>query len=159
MISGGLVPSAGTITFSHEGRELFWSDAAADISYAAPYVDVIERLTLREHINFHFQFRKAYQNIDGEQIIRDLQMEKDADKYIKDFSSGMRQRVKLALALYTRSRVILLDEPASNLDTVWTNWYLDLAKQRTQDALVIIASNHELEYPFVDETLLVTSNG
>lgn len=76
-------------------------------------------------------------------------------KYIKNFSSGMKQRLKLSLAFLTDSSVLLLDEPTSNFDTKAIDWYLNLIHQFTQDRLVIIGSNQTYEYDFCDRQLAI----
>ena len=55
----------------------------------------------------------------------------------------MRQRVKLALAIYSETSVILLDEPCSNLDVKWTNWYNEALAKTLENRIVIICSNSQ----------------
>ena len=87
--------------------------------------------------------------------LADAQLTQHRKKYIKNFSSGMRQRVKLALAFTTQSDVLLLDEPTSNFDTKAIDWYQQLIQQYTQDRLLIIGSNQSYEFDCCSEFLPV----
>jgi ABC-type multidrug transport system ATPase subunit len=76
-------------------------------------------------------------------------------KYIKYYSSGMKQRLKLALAFYTYSQVIMLDEPCTNLDDEGIKIYHHLIETLTLNRLVIVASNQIEEYKFCNRKLIV----
>jgi ABC-type multidrug transport system ATPase subunit len=60
----------------------------------------------------------------------------------------MKQRVKLALAFCSDTKILLLDEPVSNLDQQGVEWYLSLIEQFSSERLVIVCSNQEHEYAF-----------
>ena len=157
IISGGLAPSTGNVIFERSGEEIYWSDASLDISYAAPYTDLIEGLTLAEHLDFHFRFRTPVDGMSADDILLNIDMESDRRKRVADFSSGMKQRLKLALTLFTESAVILLDEPTTNLDEHWAQWYSDLVQKRMGDSTLIIASNMEREYAFAKDVIRMSS--
>lgn len=158
IVSGGLVPSGGQMQFvSDSGQPVHWSDAATRMAFAAPYIELIERLTLAEHIEFHFSFHRMAGGMDRHAFLDAIEMKQHRNKQVRDFSSGMKQRLKLALAFYTDSPVLLLDEPTSNLDSNWTNWYLREVACRTADRLVIIASNDPAEYACCTDELVIHS--
>ena len=123
------------------------------ISMAAPYMELPEEFTLREMIIFHSKFKKSKFTVD--EILEMLEMEKEKDKEIKDFSSGMKQRLKIGLALFFDSSIVLLDEPATNLDAKATEWYRSMVKKHTEGKTVIISSNQEIEYDFCENHLLI----
>ena len=72
---------------------------------------------------------------------------------IKYFSSGMKQRLKLALAFCSDTPMLMLDEPTSNLDKQGVEWYLGLVQQFAAGRLTIICSNQEHEYSFCTQHL------
>lgn len=156
ILSGSLSPSAGQIRYETAGRTIPVEDIFHSITIAAPYMELIEDFTLEEQINFHFQFKSYLKGFDKQGIIDLLGFQNALDKSIRFFSSGMKQRVKLALACCTDSSLVLLDEPTSNLDVDGESWYLSLiAKTKTDSRLYIICSNQEKEYPFCDVLLSV----
>lgn len=159
IISGGMAPSGGQVHFlTSEGNRVHWSDAAARVSFTAPYVDLVERLTLKEHIEFHFRFRKSAAGMSSGDIMTRIGLYGDRDKQVRDFSSGMKQRLKLALAFYTDCEVVLLDEPTSNLDAQWSDWYEEEVRMKAGAATVVVASNHPAEYAFCSEVLDVVGS-
>jgi len=80
-------------------------------------------------------------------------MHNNKNKLIKYFSSGMKQRLKLALAFCADTPILMLDEPTSNLDKQGVEWYLSLVEQFAKNRLTIICSNQEHEYAFCTHRL------
>ncbi len=154
-ISGGLSPTLGAVEFINNDRQMVWSDVAPLVNFAAPYTELIEYLTLKEHVSFHFKFKKYIDGINESILIEAIEMDNHKNKLVRDFSSGMKQRLKLALAIFTENPIILLDEPTSNLDERWSNWYLEEIKKIKHQRLLIIASNQLAEYDFCDEVVSV----
>ncbi len=88
-----------------------------EVSICAPYLEVVEEMTLKEFLDFHQGFKPFLPGISIDSIITTLGMEKAADKQIRYYSSGMKQRVKLAQCIFSDTAIVLLDEPCTNLDT------------------------------------------
>jgi len=156
VVLGNLAPSEGTIAYHNDDKPVLVDDIYQYISFAAPYLDLIEEFTLQETIDFHFQF-KAYQHgMSAEQVLGRLGLAKAQDKPLKYFSSGMKQRTKLALACCSDTPILLLDEPTSNLDVQGLNWYHQLIDDYAKNRLVVVCSNQEVEYSFCDHFIQVT---
>lgn len=157
VLSGSLTPSAGNIYFEWNNKTVEAEEIFQYLSLATPYVELIEEFTLREQIQFHFKFKKYLAGYSELEVVQLLGLEKAIDKELKYFSSGMKQRVKLALACCSDSTIVLLDEPTSNLDRAGEEWYLALVdKTKHSDRLFIICSNQEKEYLFCDQTLSIS---
>jgi len=153
LISGSLSSSEGTISYSKDGVLLNPEHVFEHLSMAAPYLELIEEFTLSELIDFHFQFKKYRTGLDRLQLIELMGLKRSEFKAIKHFSSGMKQRVKLALAFGSETEMILLDEPASNLDQQGLEWYLSLVKEFSANRMLIICSNQIQEYSFCKNQL------
>jgi len=153
MIAGQLSPSMGKVLYqTTEHLEIHVDDIYQHLVFAAPYIELIEEFTLNEMLDFHFKFKSFLRGFDKSAVLAFLNMERSVNKQIKHFSSGMKQRVKLALACCSSSEILLLDEPTSNLDAAGEQWYLQLIDRTSaQDRLLIIGSNQEKEYGFCDE--------
>lgn len=153
VISGALTPSQGNLVYTIENKVIDAEKYYQLLSLAAPYLELIEEFSLTEILDFHFKFKKRIENLDNQSIISLLGMQKNQHKAIKYFSSGMKQRVKLALAFCAHSPVLLLDEPTSNLDTQGIQWYYDMIKQFTNNRITIVCSNQAIEYEFCNYQL------
>ena len=156
IIAGSLSPSEGQISYSDMGNKIDVEHIFRNISLATPYLELIEEFTLTELAEFHFRFKKRFPGTDTNTLIKLLGFEKARNKPLRNFSSGMKQRVKLALALCSDTPILLLDEPTANLDKQGINWYLELVELFSADRLVIVCSNQEHEYQFCDEYFQVT---
>ena len=148
VISGSLSSSEGKISYLLGDTTIDQEKVFIHLSMAAPYLELIEEFTLTELIDFHFRFKKYREGFSREGVIELLGLKNSEFKAIKYFSSGMKQRVKLALAFCSDTAILLLDEPASNLDQQGIDWYLSLASTLSSDRLLIICSNQEQEYSF-----------
>ena len=148
VISGALTHSTGKLIYTQNLQAIDPEKYFKFISLAAPYLELIEDFSLSEVLDFHFKFKSRLNSLDNTAIISLLGMQKNQHKLIKHFSSGMKQRVKLALAFCSDTPILLLDEPTSNLDNQGTEWYLEMVKQFTTNRITIIGSNQENEYAF-----------
>ena len=162
ILLGSLTPSEGKLSYLHtpisqtEPQEVNVESIYQYISFAAPYIDLIEEFTLLETIAFHFQFKGYAGGLDEMAVLNLLGLEKSQDKALKHFSSGMKQRTKLALACCADSPILLLDEPTSNLDTQGVDWYLELIERFGKDKMIIVGSNQEHEYGFCEKRLNIS---
>ncbi|SMO40425.1 ABC transporter ATP-binding protein [Solitalea koreensis] len=155
IVASNLSPSEGNITYTFKGEALEVENVFKHLSFASPYLELVEDFTLTEIIDFHFGFKEYLQGFDNKEIINLLGFEKYRNRCIKNFSSGMKQRVKLALAFCSSSPILLLDEPTANLDNQGIDWYLSLISRFSQNRLTLICSNQEHEYSFCKKRLNV----
>jgi ABC-type multidrug transport system ATPase subunit len=150
IIAGSLSHNEGRIAYSEDaatgGRPRVAGEIFRYLSRATPYLELIEAFTLTEALRFHGQFKPFLNNMPPEDIIGAVHLEKAAHKEIRYFSSGMKQRAKLAQAIFSDTPVLLLDEPCTNLDEAGVSLYHALIEQYTKDRLVIISSNDAAEY-------------
>jgi ABC-type multidrug transport system ATPase subunit len=156
LLNGSLSPSAGTVSFLQNNQHLDIEGVFKHISLAAPYLELIEDFSLAEVIDFHFQFKTYIAGMNRAGLIELLGLQSSKNKLVKYFSSGMKQRLKLALAFCSDTAVLMLDEPTSNLDVQGVNWYLQLVQQYAANRLTIVGSNQEHEYSFCTSRLVIT---
>ncbi len=154
IISGYNSATLGKITYQQNGQQIQLEDHITEVNYAAPYQHLLEELTLQEHLDFHFQFKKSL--IAPSQILERVGLKGAQNKFVGDFSSGMKQRLKLGLALFSEGSLLLLDEPTSNLDEQGIAWYKEEILKKKGDCTIIIASNLRYEYDFADHQLTIT---
>jgi ABC-type multidrug transport system ATPase subunit len=148
VIAGTLPQTEGQITYTSGNQTISIDDIFRKIVIAAPYLELVEEFTLLEIVAFHQKFKPFKNQISPTQLLELIELAPHKNKSVKNFSSGMKQRLKLGLAFYSDCPIILLDEPTSNLDAQATAWYLNQVEQHTQDRLLLICSNQPHEYAF-----------
>lgn len=141
-ISGFITPSEGILNYIQGETFVASENIFRHVSIASPYLYQDEWLTLREAIKMQGRFKPFREGLSEKNILEYSELEHAADKYIRQFSSGMKQRVRLVLAILADSDVLLLDEPVSNLDKNGEKWFVDLLKTAAEHRVVVISSNH-----------------
>ncbi|SFP92022.1 ABC transporter ATP-binding protein [Hymenobacter arizonensis] len=155
-ISGQLLPTEGNLLYTLAGRSVAVEDVPQHLAYAAPYLELLEELTLVELLHFHTRFKALRPGMSLDGLIDLMYLEKARHRLVREFSSGMKQRLKLALALYAQAPLLLLDEPTTNLDATGVAWYQEHVQATRQGRTLLLSSNVPAEYAFCDEQLLVT---
>lgn len=157
VIVGAVQHSEGTIDFIADGKTIEAELHHQNISLAAPYLDLPEEMTLIEFLNFHQSFKPFLYSANNSFIIDELGLKHAAYKQIRYYSSGMKQRVKLAQAIFSDVSVVLLDEPTTNLDAEGIALYHRLINNYCLNRLVIVSSNDEQEYHFCKEKISIST--
>ncbi len=148
VIAGAVQHNEGTIEMQKADATIAVDKHHQQLSIAAPYLELPEEMTLFEFLEFHQSFKPFLSSLSIASIISLLNLEKARDKQIRNFSSGMKQRVKLAQAVLSDVPVVLLDEPCTNLDADGISLYHRLINDYCAERLVIVSSNDEQEYQF-----------
>jgi ABC-type multidrug transport system ATPase subunit len=152
-ISGIIPITSGKIDYSLHDQSLPESDWFSFLAIASPYLEVPEEFTLVELIHFHFKFKTPLKGISAKEIIDILYLKDHTSKPISQFSSGMKQRLKLGLALFSDVPLLLLDEPTSNLDKKGIEWYGEMINNFAEKRVLIVCSNESREYEFCKQII------
>ncbi|MFW5725933.1 MAG: ABC transporter ATP-binding protein [Bacteroidota bacterium] len=142
ILSGFLTPSAGKVIWEHENKDVS-ENIFHHCGIASPHLELIEEFTLAESIRFHGKFRSFLNGYNENTLVKLSGLGKSAHKPLKYFSSGMKQRVKLLLAVMSDQPLVILDEPCSNLDENSIGWYQQLIKEFAGNRLLIVGSNDQ----------------
>ena len=153
VIAGAILHNEGTIEYNNGQRTTDNEQHYTYISIAAPYLELIEEMTGKEILEFHSKFKPLIQSLNFEEILKTVGLENAINKQIRYFSSGMKQRLKLAQAFFSDTPVLLLDEPTTNLDADGIVLYRNLINNYTKDKLVIVSSNVKQEYDFCEAVI------
>jgi ABC-type multidrug transport system ATPase subunit len=157
VLSGNMMVNEGKIRYfdsTDTNANIFPTENIyTKVSICAPYLEVVEEMTLIEFFDFHSGFKPFLSGTDTLSIIETLTLGKAANKQIRYFSSGMKQRVKLAQCIFSDSPIVLLDEPCTNLDVDGIKLYHQLIRDHCANRLVVVSSNDKVEYEFCTEIL------
>lgn len=153
VIAGAIIPSEGSVKYRDGEKEIDGDNVYRHISIAAPYQELIEEMTLAEFLEFHRKFKPFRPGLSIKDIADLVNLSGSIGKQIRNFSSGMKQRAKLAQAFFSNTPILLLDEPCTNLDVDGITLYQQLVSEYSKDRTVIVSSNNIEEYGFCKETI------
>jgi len=142
VIGGAIIPTVGQVAHSLGGKPIEQEEVYRHVSIAAPYLGLYEDLSLEQAIGFHARFKPFLPGITIAELARLVYLEHALQKPVQHFSSGMKQRLKLALAILSDTPLLLLDEPTSNLDAEAIAWFRKLLADNLAHRTLVIASNH-----------------
>ena len=152
LISNLMTPSDGKIIYSLDDIKIDKELFIKKIIFSAPYQKLVEELTVKEFLIFHYKFRDYIKN--PLTILSEFGLENFKNTQIKNLSSGSEQKLKLLISFNTKADFILLDEPTTNLDRKGITIYTKTIKKYSKDKGIIIATNREKDIVF-DETEVI----
>ncbi len=153
IIAGMIPPTQGEVEYQVQGHMVDPDQWYRHLWLSAPYMELLEELTLKELLEFHFRLKPPQPGISVDEMAEYCQLSNAGNKPLNKFSSGMKQRVKLALGFFSKVPVLLLDEPGTNLDAQGFEWYYRQVHQLLEEKLIIICSNQPKEYDFCSKIL------
>lgn len=144
ILCGYLSNTKGKLVYELNGKTIDRDDVYKHCAISFAYAELDEELTVLEIFN-HYKKFKSFKLNDNETFLKMSDLHKHADKPIRNFSSGMKQRLNLSLALLMDTPLLLLDEPTSFLDDEKKAWFLEMMTKFANDRTVIIASNEKAD--------------
>ena len=156
VISGNTMVNEGTIKWQLNEKRIEDEKVYKEVSIAAPYLELIEEMTLSEFLQFHNSFKPFLPGISITDIIEVIGLEKAVNKQIRYYSSGMKQRVKLAQCIFSDTSLVLLDEPCTNLDAAGIELYHWLITTYCKNRMVVVSSNDEVEFSFCQAVINIS---
>ena len=158
LLIGYIEPTLGGIAWLIDQKEIDRMDISQHVTYVSPFMELPMHLTLKEFMHMHKTFKPFLVPLD--EILDGLSL--PTDVRLSKFSTGMLQRVKLAQACYSCSKLVALDEPMSNLDEEGKQWIETVLfgqEALFHDRLLLIASNEEREVAHIKATIQITEEG
>jgi ABC-type multidrug transport system ATPase subunit len=158
IIAGYVTPTEGHLRFSRAGSSIDPAEIPGLVSFASPYLQLPDELTLSELIAHAAAFKPFLPEVRREELPGLMGLAAHENKFLREYSSGMKQRVRLALAILSDTPLLLLDEPASNLDARAVAWYKSLISAYSANRTICVASNAlSDEHYFCDTAIDVTT--
>lgn len=147
IIAGFITPTAGKINFEISGNHISMENFNQHFGFVAPYLTLYEEFTAIEQIKLFADLKGIkFNEVKANELLETFQLTNNQNKFIKKYSSGMKQRLKFILALYHNPQLLFLDEPFSNLDEMGINIVVEKIKKHLADGgAIVIATNDERE--------------
>jgi len=154
VISGYVLPNKGRIVFS-EGEKTIDQELKKDYSsLASPYIELIDEFTFPEIVAHCATYKPFKNNLKPAEVVEIAELSHAVDKPFRTFSSGMKQRAKLSLAILADCPLLLLDEPVSNLDTNAIEWFKKAIAWYAAEKTILVCSNSiSEEFDFCDKEI------
>ena len=153
VLSASLILNEGSCDWFWHDENINHENVHEHVSFAAPYLELIEEMTATEFLKFHSTFKKFINNISVENILDTVELSSAAKKQIRFYSSGMKQRLKLAQTIFSDVPFVLLDEPCTNLDKAGFDLYYELIETFCRNRLLIVSSNDVNEYKVCNQQI------
>ena len=154
-LTGQISPSIGKIFYKADSRPLSASEFRKYTSFVTQELQFYENMTALENL-------KLFTGLAGKYILlKDLQQFTDfvhiniqSPEYLSAYSTGMKQRLKIALLLAVNRPVWILDEPSSNLDAAGRQIIQSLlTKGQSSGRTILLATNDEKETLHADKII------
>lgn len=155
VLSGQLLVTEGSVKHWLNEKEIDEHLIYRQVALAAPYLELIEEFTLTEMVDFHFGLKKLKSGMEKKDVLDYAMLHSSAGKQVRQLSSGMRQRLKLALSFLSDTPLLILDEPTNNLDAQGINWYQERLQEVIEPKLTVICSNQPYEYEMCTHAISV----
>jgi ABC-type multidrug transport system ATPase subunit len=153
VLAGATMQSEGAMSATLNGKPIPAEKLFLYLGIAAPYLELIEEMTALEFLQFHTHFKPL--SITNNEALEKVGLAAAAQKQIRYFSSGMKQRLKLAQAIFSKAPILFLDEPCTNLDAEGIALYQQLIAEFGAGKLILVSSNDKQEYGFCKEVLQI----
>jgi len=154
VISGYLIPDSGKVNYTSNSTEIKQENAHELISFASPYLQLTEEFTLKELVEHTALYKPFINRSNTNEVIDIMELKAAANKPLKHYSSGMKQRAKLGLAILADAPLLFLDEPLSNLDANGSKWYQKMITEYGAKKTIVVCSNAiKDEYSFCEKEL------
>lgn len=154
IIAGLVRPTTGTVAMFLNGESIPKESRRRFVGMAAPAFSLYEELTALENLEFFCKVRGiAYDRESCLGMMERTGLSENADKLCRNYSSGMKQRLKLAQAILHNPPLLLLDEPGCNLDSKGMKIVENIISTQRRLGMTVIASNEKREVDYGDRVI------
>lgn len=156
IISGIIAPTKGKIIHTENEKKIIPEKLHDYLGFVSPYLVLYDEFTAEENL-IHFSRIRGHK-FDKEKakhLLNHFGIYDRRNDLLKGYSSGMKQRMKFVFALMHNPRLLLLDEPTSNLDNEGKESVYQIIQEESKKNLVIIASNEETDLSYCNKVLEV----
>ncbi len=142
IIAGIITASSGELRYILSDKVLDYSEINKYYGFVSPYLQLYDEFSAFENIALISKIRNIYVDEKKiQQLLERVGLIDRKDDYVREFSSGMKQRLKYVAALYHNPSLLILDEPRSNLDSEGISIIYEIINEHKLNGSVIIATN------------------
>jgi ABC-type multidrug transport system ATPase subunit len=153
-LAGFYQPSKGKVDFINNNSIIEEVQKFSYLSIASPYLELPENFSALEIFNFQSNLKPFLKDISQDFFFNSIKLTRSKNTPVKFFSSGMKQILKLGLAIFADTPILFLDEPCSNLDENNILIFNEIFKSYALNKTVLIGTNnHPSELALVQSSV------
>jgi len=156
ILCGLVAASSGYINIVLEDREVTQAQKRMQLGLVSPELRLYEGLSAVENLEFFCAVRGLpFSLLRARELLEFVGLAKRGRDFVGNFSSGMKQRLKYACALWHRPHILVLDEPTSHLDEKGAQLVEQIILEQRRRGMVVLATNEPAEVKFGDQSLVL----
>jgi len=156
ILCGLVAASSGYINIVLEDREVTQAQKRMQLGLVSPELRLYEGLSAVENLEFFCAVRGLpFSLLRARELLEFVGLAKRGRDFVGNFSSGMKQRLKYACALWHRPHILVLDEPTSHLDEKGAQLVEQIILEQRRRGMVVLATNEPAEIKFGDQSLVL----
>jgi len=158
IICGLINPTEGEVSYFINEEKIKKDKMFSYIGFVGPYLELYNELSALENLHFFAKMKRLNQ-IDNNlnMLLEKMNLKGREFDLVKNYSSGMKQRLKYVFAMMSNPEILFLDEPTSNLDKEGINIVYDIMNSQKSKGILILATNDEADLKFGDNKIAVAS--
>lgn len=157
LLCGLVKPTKGQVIWEINGIKLKPNQVRSLIGAVLPDCEPYEELTAQENMELVADLHGINRNPIGEWLER-VGLSHAKRQLVREFSSGMKLRLKLAMAFVHEPIALLLDEPTAMLDEQGRQIVSELIAEKKREGIVIIATNDERDVSYGEQQIVLGKN-
>lgn len=160
MLCGILKPSSGTITFEGlDVSEELYRDVLGYLPQDFGYYPNFSGRDFLMYIAALKGIEKSAARRKCDELLHTVNLEQVANKKIKTYSGGMKQRIGIAQAVLNNPKILILDEPTAGLDPKEKVRFRNLIAELGKDSIVILSTHIVSDVEQIADRILMMKSG
>jgi len=156
ILCGLVVASSGHVNIVLDGRQVTQAQKRMQLGLVSPELRLYDGLSAVENLEFFCAVRGLPFSLPrARELLEFVGLAKRGRDFLGNFSSGMKQRLKYACALWHRPHILVLDEPTSHLDEKGAQLVAQIILEQRRRGMVVLATNEPAEIKFGDQSLVL----
>lgn len=148
MLCGLSMPTSGKATVAGYDVYKQTEQIKRNIGYMSQKFSLYEDLTVRENIRFYagiYGKRDAFIKEKTMQVLKQLNLEKDADKLVSSLPLGWKQKLAFSVAIFHEPGIVFLDEPTGGVDPVTRREFWNMIYHAAEDGITVFVTTHYMD--------------
>lgn len=148
MLTGLSIPTSGKATVAGFDVYRQTESIKQNIGYMSQKFSLYEDLTIRENIRLYagiYGKSDAFIREKSDRLIKDLHLEKEANKLVRDLPLGFKQKLAFSVAIFHEPRIVFLDEPTGGVDPVARREFWNMIYEAADSGITVFVTTHYMD--------------